>query len=653
MKEDRLNVLIVEDDEAHGELISRSLMDKDDNFITKIVPTIEQAKSEINNFKPNVLITDWRLPDGEGIEILKVSGKMDFPVIIMTSYGNEILAVEAIKAGAIDYVVKSSDTLSDMYRIVTRVLREWEHIVRRRMAEEALKESESLYRTTIEAIKDFVHVVDLDLRLVLFNQAFRNEIPHMDGELKGKYLFEVAPALPDTIKNEYKQVINTGKPLITVDEIKFSSTDLWTETRKFPIFDTRGQVCQVLTIIRDITETKKAEEERKKLEAQLLHTQKLESLGILAGGIAHDFNNILMAILGNTDLAMMDISSSSPARDRLLDIEKSSRRAAELCRQMLAYSGKGKFIIEPINLNNILKEMAHMFEISVSKKAVLKYNLCKDIKPVEGDATQIRQVIMNLIINASEAIGDQSGFISVSTGSIECDRAYLNETYLDDNLPEGLYSYIEVCDTGCGMDRESQTRIFDPFFTTKFTGRGLGLAAVLGIVRGHRGAIKLFSEPGKGTRFRVLFPVTKNSIEQSKKKKKKPLQYRGKGTILIVDDEYTILEVLDRMLVSHGFNVLYASDGIEAIEIFRKYSSPSSCNKIVCVIMDLTMPKKDGIETFLEMKLLKKNIPVILSSGYNEQELEKKYSGTGLAGFLQKPYDMELLISKLTELLNK
>lgn len=653
MKEDMLNILIVEDDEAHGELISRALMDKDDNVIAKIVPTIKQAKSEINNFKPHVLITDWRLPDGEGIEILKVSGKMDFPVIIMTSYGNEILAVEAMKAGAIDYVVKSSDTFSDMYRIITRVLREWENIVRRRMAEEALKESESLYRTTIEAIKDLVYVVDLDLRLVLFNQAFRNEIPCMDGELKGKYLFEVAPTLPDTVKNEYKQVIKTGKPLITIDKIKFSSTELWTETRKFPIFDTRRQVCQVLTIIRDITETKKAEEERKKLEAQLLHTQKLESLGILAGGIAHDFNNILMAILGNTDLAMMDLTSSSPARDRLMDIEKSSRRAAELCRQMLAYSGKGKFIIEPLDLNNILKEMAHMLEVSVSKKAVLKYNLCEHIKPVEGDATQIRQIIMNLIINASEAIGDQSGFISISTGSIECNRNYLNETYLDDNLPEGLYSYIEVLDTGCGMDRESQIRIFDPFFTTKFTGRGLGLAAVLGIVRGHRGAIKLFSEPGKGTKFRVLFPVTEHSVEQVKKKKKKPVKYHGRGTILIVDDEYTILEVLDRMLVSHGFNVLYASDGNEAIEIFRKYSSPSSDNKISCVIMDLTMPKKDGIETFLEMRLIKKDIPVILSSGYNEQEIEKKYSGTGLAGFLQKPYDMELLISKITELLNK
>lgn len=258
----------------------------------------------------------------------------------------------------------------------------------------------------------------------------------------------------------------------------------------------------------DITKQKKAEEERRRIEAQLLRTQKQESLGVLAGGIAHHYNNLLTAIVGNAELAMTDLSPGSRARNWIQQIGVATKRAAELTHQMLAYSGKGRFVVQMINLSQIISEMTHLLELSVSNKCALQYDLEENLPAVEVDAAQIRQVIMNLIINASEAMEDRNGMIAIRTGSQHCDRAYLSESYLDENLAVGEYVYLEVADTGCGMTAAIRSRIFDPFFTTKFTGRGLGLAAVLGIVRGHQGAIKIYSEPERGTTFRVLFPST-------------------------------------------------------------------------------------------------------------------------------------------------
>jgi PAS domain S-box-containing protein len=263
--------------------------------------------------------------------------------------------------------------------------------------------------------------------------------------------------------------------------------------------DDSGEVLGVFAAGRDITERKHAEE-------RMLHMQKLESLGVLAGGIAHDFNNLLMAIMGHTDLARTELSPGSPVREHLEEVEKASRRAADLCRQMLAYSGKGRFVVESLDLGEVVKEMADMLGTSISKKAILRYHFSPDLPRIEADASQIRQVVMNLIINASEAIGENPGIISLATGAMECDRAYLRGIGEGNELPEGRYVYIEVTDTGSGMDKETRKKIFDPFFTTKFTGRGLGLAAVLGIVRGHRGTIKVYSEMGKGSTFKVLLP---------------------------------------------------------------------------------------------------------------------------------------------------
>ncbi|VAW42552.1 Chemotaxis protein methyltransferase CheR [hydrothermal vent metagenome] len=394
-----------------------------------------------------------------------------------------------------------------------------------------------------------------------------------------------------------------------------------------------GEVAGIVGTIMDITEQKQEAEEKEQILLQMQHVQKLESLGVLAGGIAHDFNNLLMAILGNADLALAEISPFSAARHNLEAIESASRRAADLCRQMLAYSGKGKFVIQQLNCNELVEEMTHMLEISISKKAVMKFNLADKVPPIEADATQIRQIIMNLVINASDAINDKSGIISITTGAMECDRDYLTETYIDEQLPEGIYSYIEVADTGCGMDEETKAKMFDPFFTTKFTGRGLGMAAVLGIVRGHNGALKIYSEPSRGTTIKLIFPIAANQDVKEKNEGRQDKNWQGKGLILLVDDEETIRAVGRQMLEYLGFSVITAADGQEATKTFKARAA-----EINLVLMDLTMPHMDGEEAYREMRRIDSTVQVIMASGYNEQEVTQRFVGKGLAGFIQKPF---------------
>jgi two-component system cell cycle sensor histidine kinase/response regulator CckA len=396
-----------------------------------------------------------------------------------------------------------------------------------------------------------------------------------------------------------------------------------------------GEKC-LFFMARDTTDRIQAEEQRISMEKQMLHAQKLESLGVLAGGIAHDFNNLLTAIMGNADLALMRLNKESPAVDNLRKIEQATARAADLAKQMLAYSGKGKFVIEAIDLNKLIEEMFHMLEVSISKKAVLRFNPYHPLPAVEADATNLRQIIMNLVINASEAIGDKSGVIAVNTGCMECSEAYLQNAWLSQPIPEDLYVYLEIADTGCGMDKETLEKIFDPFFTTKFTGRGLGMAAVLGIVRSHKGAIKVYSEPGRGSNFKILLPASSRPIELFNEDSGHDDWY-GSGTVLLVDDEETVRGVGAEMLRELGFKVITANNGREALD--RYCENPG----IGLVILDLTMPHMDGEQCFRELRQLNPNVRVIVSSGFSEQEVTQKFVGKGLAGFIQKLYKLSVL----------
>ncbi|MBN2725363.1 MAG: PAS domain S-box protein [Deltaproteobacteria bacterium] len=398
-----------------------------------------------------------------------------------------------------------------------------------------------------------------------------------------------------------------------------------------------SELCAQVALFSVKESSEKEVTRRHKLEMRMQQTQKLESLGILAGGIAHDFNNLLMGILGNASLALMEIPEYSPARETIQSVEKTSRRAAELIKQLLAYSGKGKFVLEKIDPGALVEEMAHLLEVTIPKNVSIRYKFRENVPVIEGDPTKIRQIVMNLITNAADAIGKVSGLITISTGSMECDEEYLQDNYTEYELPPGTYSFIEVSDTGEGMEKAVLGRIFDPFYTTKFTGRGLGLAAVVGIVRGHRGGIKVYSEVGQGSTFKVVFPskTGSRSVEISALEEKDD---NAGGLILIVDDETTVRNVAAKMVKRLGYEVITAIDGVDGLNIFKE-----RCDEVGLVLMDLTMPHMDGEECFREMRNVRSNVKVILSSGYNEQELISRFAGKGLSGFIQKPYSISQL----------
>ncbi len=401
----------------------------------------------------------------------------------------------------------------------------------------------------------------------------------------------------------------------------------------------------IQAIVRDISVQKQAEVERAALERQLFQAQKMESLGVLAGGIAHDFNNLLMGVLGHAGLALEQLNPLHPARRNLESIQKAGQRAADLTRQMLAYSGRGQFVVRNLDLTAQVEEMAHLLEVSLPKTVVLKLDLRRGLPSISADAAQIQQVIMNLVINAAEAINEASGLITLATGAQHLDQAMVRVMLVGQDVVPGTYVYLEVSDTGCGMDSETMARIFEPFFTTKFTGRGLGLSAIMGIVRGHKGALKVYSEIGRGTTFKVLFPAQGPAPESLRAKAGDPA-WEGTGLILVVDDDETVRSVARQALELKGFEVLEAEDGLVALELLRLRGGD-----IALVLLDMTMPHMGGEAAFREMRQLQPAIKVILSSGYNEQEAMSRFQGKGLRGFIQKPYGPRDLLAKIQAVL--
>ena len=509
-----------------------------------------------------------------------------------------------------------------------------------------LKRSEERYRLLFERNLAGVVRATIDGRILDCNEAFARILGYTSPEeCRALHVVDFVEA-PDDTSSLADRLSDAGTVLSYEGSLRTREGSmvavLWNaslvseEDRQSPVIE--GTVIDI--------------SERRRIEEGLRRAQKLESLGVLAGGIAHDFNNLLMSIMGNAEMARRDLDQTSPIQPRLQRIETASARAAELAKQMLAYSGKGDFVVRRLNLSSAVREMADLLDGALSKKAWLVYELDPELPAIEADAGQIEQIVISLVTNASEALGSAGGAITVQTGHQDYNPGELAETYLDDRLPAGRYVYLEVIDGGCGMDEDLQLRIFDPFFTTKFTGRGLGLAAVLGIVRGHRGAIKIDSKPGGGSRFRVLFPaaideplLAEPTPELPPKTVREPRSHRG--TVLVVDDDEFVRRVAQDMLSTLGFSVLTAGDGQEGVEVFRRRA-----NEIELVLLDLSMPRMGGEEAFSEIRKAQPDARVILASGYDEKESTRRFAGQGLAGFIQKPYRLTHLEEKVSRVLD-
>jgi PAS domain S-box-containing protein len=481
------------------------------------------------------------------------------------------------------------------------------------------------------------------------NEAFARACGREKAAIVGKTDRDVWPLEhAERYMQDDLRVIGSGEKFFVEEPIAEGGDTKWFETFKTPIHDAAGVVIGTVGLARDITDKKRVEEQRRLLERRMQETQKLESLGVLAGGIAHDFNNLLVGVLANAELALnaaREGGAGPVVCERLSDVRTAATHAAELTNQMLAYSGRGHFDVRPISVSEVLHEMGHLLGASISKKAQVHYELAPGLPAVLADIAQMRQVIMNLIINASEALEARAGSISVRTGSVEVEGE-LPDLCGPAALPPGRYVYLEVQDEGSGMSEETRTRLFEPFFTTKFTGRGLGLSAVQGIVRGHGGGIVLRSALGRGTTIRVLLPCCAEPATNLARRAKKPAaEWRASGVALLVDDDARVRAVTELLLREVGFDVVATATGRDAIREFERRAA-----EVRVVVLDVTMPDLGGDQVLCELRRRRADIPVLLCSGYSRDEMRDRFSSEDLTTFLQKPYAFDVFRARLREL---
>jgi len=629
-------ILIVEDEAIVAMDLKLHLQDLGYG-VAALASTGEEAVALATRLRPALVLMDICLGAGmDGIEAARHVQALGLPVVFLTAFADDATLARAKESGPYGYLLKPYDERT-LHSTIEMAL------YRHRMEQE-LKASESRMRAIIEHALELVIILDRSGLVTYASPSAERILGYRPGEHTQRPALELVHIEDRGLYLQLLGELSESPGAIRTLELRVlhkNGSPRLLEAITQNALDVAG-VHGIVINARDITERRQAELERIAMEAKVQQAQKLESLGVLAGGIAHDFNNLLMGIMGHAGLALMEVGSDHPLRRRLQQIEVAATRAAELTNQLLAYSGRGKFQVEPLSLSRVVDEMENLLETVISKKAVLEHRYAQDLPLVDGDATQIRQVIMNLITNASDALGDRMGKITIATGTMVTGPL---TACLAGTPPEGESVFLEVTDTGSGMEASTLPRIFDPFFTTKFTGRGLGLAAVLGIIRGHHGAIQVFSEPGEGTTFRLLFPRSEQILEPSSPFNGQAVTYRSQGVILVVDDEEAVRSVASSTLERCGFTVRTASNGREGLEVYREQAA-----QIRAVVLDLTMPILGGDEVLAELRggeAPGNAVPVLLSSGYSSSDVAGNLQRFGPIHFLQKPYNPMDLIQKM------
>ncbi|MCB9640526.1 MAG: PAS domain S-box protein [Myxococcales bacterium] len=518
-------------------------------------------------------------------------------------------------------------------------------------AQETLRQNEERFRAYFEQGSMGIAITAADGTLVDANPYICRITGYTQEEMQGMHWMKlIKPQAHERAKAIVREVFEDRSA-------HFS--------RKIPLQTKTGEICwaqseivclhdnikgadYVLAYIVDLTEQQKLEAERLLLEEQMQHATHLESLSVLAGGIAHDFNNLLVGITGNASLALLELPENAPARSAVEKIEHASQRAADLTRQMLAYAGHGRIFNESISLSDLVLEMSRLLSSSISKKAQLLFDIYDQSAPIFADRTQIQQIVMNLLINASDALEERIGTVKIRVGTEFIDPAKLPNTVLCSPSPPGDFTYLEVKDSGCGMSPEVLKHVFEPFFTTKEKGHGLGLAAVIGIMRAHNGYLTLASQRGQGTTFRVGFPAIQQTKTSSPYQSSTQIPRRVglQGVALVADDEHLVRDVVQRMLEHQGFQVHIANDGLEALTLFQKHK-----NNIDILLLDLNMPGLSGKEVLQKIRQEDKHLPILLMSGFHEAgaNLEKSRH----TAFMAKPFRGVELFDKLKGLLGE
>jgi signal transduction histidine kinase/DNA-binding response OmpR family regulator len=619
---ERRRVLLADDNADMRQYVARLLRE---HYEVEPFPNGMAALEAIRRSPPDLVLSDVMMPELDGFGLVRAiredSRLAALPVILISARAGEESTVDALAQGADDYLVKPFTARELKARVASNLkmarLRS-DALARERELQNETQRAEARMVEVLESITDGFVSFDSEWRYTYANHVAAAMGMKKPAEMLGKVLWDEFPVARDSeMFTRLQQIAREKKPLQF--DYYYAPDERWTRWHAYPTGD------GVSAFVSDFTL-------RKRLEDQIRETAKLESLGVLAGGVAHDFNNLLVGIMGNASLALEMLSDSHPVKPLMHDAVRASERAAELTRQLLAYSGKGRFVVEPVSLAELVQDNQVLLKTTIAANVHLKLDLDEAVPAIEADIAQMQQIVMNLLINAAEAIGSKPGEVFVSVREVSVDENDARARFGTFELQPGPYVCLLVADNGCGMNEETRAKIFDPFFTTKFTGRGLGLAAVQGIVRGHRGAIRVESTPGLGTTFQVLFPAAEVKPEPRDRPAAQQ-QIRGTGTVLIVDDEETVRQTASSALQLRGFDTCVASNGQEAIDIFQRDGA-----RITAVILDMTMPVMTGEQTLPLLKQKRPDLPVIVSSGYSEAEVARRFAGKGSDGFIQKPY---------------
>lgn len=552
-----------------------------------------------------------------------------------------------LRNGETRWIHQHADVECDSDGTPRRLIGVVQDITDRRRAEEKIRASEERHRLVAKATRDPIWELDTRTGDVSWNETYDRMFGIRPEETKDSWDWWTDRINADErehVAQSLKRALADPQAEYWAEEYHFRDIhgeELLIQDRAFISRDEDGKPLRIVGTMRDQTHTERAMKEREALLRDIQEAQKLESLGVLAGGIAHDFNNLLTAILGNAGLLLQSTENQSD-RELLSDVERSAIRAAELCQQMLAYAGKGQFVIKECDLSATVHEMVQLIEVSLGKHTRLQLDLDPNLPSVRADVSQLNQIIMNLVINGSEAIGEEGGTVSLRTGVVDVDEHLLAARSFDPKPAPGRYVSLDIRDNGSGMDPATRERIFEPFYTTKFTGRGLGLAAVLGIVRSHKGGLSLTSEPGIGTEFCILIPASEPGSRTATAKNSGSVSEDARSIrsprLLLIDDEEPVRRTAQRILETLGYEVTVAIDGAEGVETFSNHA-----RDLDLILLDLAMPRLGGAAVLKEIRSRDQDIPVILMSGFNEDAATENFDAKDLAGFIKKPFSVESL----------